>query len=211
MTRQTLSARQIYALARRAGLPPDRAATATAVALAESSGRTWVTSPNPDGGTNVGLWQLDTPGGEGSGYSVSQLQDPWTNAQVMAKTTNSGQDWGPWQTYVDDTYQAYQPAALTAMHSEPASSQSETTGGSWISNLLHSIEAIPKGIIGSAGSAAASSVTLPKGVTDFFDAADKFAEGALWLLDPANWVRIVSGFAGGVLLIAGVVVLVKAA
>ena len=66
-TRQTLTVVQLYALARKAGLSPANAVTAAAVAMAESSGRSWVTSANPDGGTNVGPWQLDTPGGGGAG------------------------------------------------------------------------------------------------------------------------------------------------
>jgi hypothetical protein len=55
---------------------------AVAVILAESGGDPDVTSANPDGGTNVGLFQLDTPHGEGSGYSVAQLKNPQTNAVV---------------------------------------------------------------------------------------------------------------------------------
>jgi hypothetical protein len=55
---------------------------AAAIALAESSGDTNSTSKNPDGGTNVGLFQLDTPGGVGHGYSVAQLKNANTNALV---------------------------------------------------------------------------------------------------------------------------------
>jgi hypothetical protein len=214
VSRQTLTVRQLYALARRAGLPPDRATVAAAVAMAESGGQTWVTSPNPDGGTNVGLWQLDTPGGEGAGYSVEQLADPWTNAKVMAKTTNGGQSWGPWQTYVEGTYDKYLPAALTAQKSEPSSSQAKDSGGSWIDSAIHGIEGIGKVLEGganSAASAAGSVLSLPSGVTGFFSEADKFAQEALWLLNPANWMRVLSGMIGFVLLAAGIMVLVRAA
>jgi Lysozyme like domain len=213
--RQTLSARQIYALARRAGLTPANATTATAVALAESTGRSWVTSPNPDGGTNVGIWQLDTPGGEGAGYSVSQLQDPWTNAQVMAKTTSGGTNWGPWQTFTDGSYMADMGAATAAATAEPADSQASGTGGSWVSNTLKSIWSLTdlKNDAGAASSAAAdvSSLVIPPDISAFFDEAESFLTGAAWFLNPSNDVRVLSGFAGGVLLVAALVFLVKAA
>lgn len=71
------------------------AAFAAAVAMAESSGSSTVTSSNPDGGTNVGLWQLDTKG-VGSGYTVAELQDPKTNAQITVLATSNGTNWSEW-------------------------------------------------------------------------------------------------------------------
>lgn len=65
------------------------------VAMAESSGRPDITSSNPDGGTNVGLWQLDTKG-VGAGYTVAQLQDPATNARVTIMNTANGTSWSHW-------------------------------------------------------------------------------------------------------------------
>jgi hypothetical protein len=67
-------------------------------AMQESSGNPLVTSPNPDGGTNVGLWQLDTPGGEGAGYTVAELQVPLTNARVTVERTSDGANWSAWAT-----------------------------------------------------------------------------------------------------------------
>lgn len=80
---------------------------AAAVAGAESAGQPRVTSPNPDGGTNVGLWQLDTPGGKGAGYSIAQLQDPNTNARVAIAGSSNGLDWSAWETYVTGAYKQY--------------------------------------------------------------------------------------------------------
>ena len=65
------------------------------VAMAESSGRPAITSANPDGGINVGLWQLDTRG-VGSGYTVAQLQDPGTNARITIMHTANGTSWQGW-------------------------------------------------------------------------------------------------------------------
>lgn len=66
-------------------------------AIQESSGNASVTSTNPDGGTNVGLWQLDTKG-VGAGYSVAELQNPNTNARIAIKGSNNGTNWSAWAT-----------------------------------------------------------------------------------------------------------------
>lgn len=76
------------------------AATAACIASHESSGVPTVTSANPDGGTNVGLWQLDTRG-KGAGYSVAQLQDPNTNARVAIAGSSNGTNWSAWSTAPD--------------------------------------------------------------------------------------------------------------
>jgi Lysozyme like domain len=73
------------------------ASNAACHGIQESSGRSWVTSSNPDGGTNVGLWQLDTKG-VGSGHSIAELQDPDTNARITIAGTRNGADWSEWAT-----------------------------------------------------------------------------------------------------------------
>jgi hypothetical protein len=65
------------------------------VAMAESDGNPNATSANPDGGTNVGLWQLDTKG-VGAGYTTAQLQDPLTNARITVMHTANGTNWSQW-------------------------------------------------------------------------------------------------------------------
>jgi Lysozyme like domain len=65
------------------------------VAIAESSGNPDATSANPDGGTNVGLWQLDTRG-VGAGYTEDQLKDPGTNARITVLHTANGTNWSSW-------------------------------------------------------------------------------------------------------------------
>lgn len=77
------------------GGPANTAAFAARVAMAESSGSATVTSSNPDGGTNVGIFQLDTKG-VGSGYSVAELQDANLNTQVTIMATKGGTDWTYW-------------------------------------------------------------------------------------------------------------------
>lgn len=103
---QTLNHTQLESLWVASGGSQASANVAAAVGEAESSGRTWITSPNPDGGTNVGLWQLDTKG-EGAGYTVEQLQDPATNGRITVLKTSNGSNWSHWQTFVDGTYKQF--------------------------------------------------------------------------------------------------------
>lgn len=73
------------------------APVAACIAQHESSGQPKVTSGNPDGGQNVGLWQLDTKG-KGAGHTVAQLQDPLTNARLAVQGSAGGTDWSAWAT-----------------------------------------------------------------------------------------------------------------
>lgn len=73
----------------------DTAAISEAIAQAESGGSATVTSSNPDGGTNVGIYQLDTKG-VGSGYTVAELQDANLNAHITIAATNNGTNWTEW-------------------------------------------------------------------------------------------------------------------
>ena len=66
-------------------------------AIQESSGNASVTSPNPGGGINVGLWQLDTEG-VGAGHTVAQLQNPNVNAMVAVRGSSNGTNWSEWST-----------------------------------------------------------------------------------------------------------------
>jgi hypothetical protein len=65
------------------------------VAMAESSGNPDAIGSNPDGGQDVGLWQLDTKG-VGAGYTTAQLQDPATNARITIMATANGTNWSEW-------------------------------------------------------------------------------------------------------------------
>jgi hypothetical protein len=107
-----LSDAQIIALWIQEGGSISTAPMALARALSESSGSTSVTSSNPDGGTNVGLYQLDTKG-VGSGYTEAQLQNPYLNTQITIAATKGGQDWAEWA----DNYQNFLSQAQSAVQS----------------------------------------------------------------------------------------------
>jgi hypothetical protein len=79
------------------GGDPGKASVAACIGMHESSGRASATSSNPDGGTNVGIWQLDTKG-VGSGHTVAQLSDPNTNAKLAIVGSKNGTDWRDWST-----------------------------------------------------------------------------------------------------------------
>lgn len=85
----------------------DTAAFAAQVAMSESSGLPDVTSSNPDGGTNAGLFQLDTKG-VGAGYSVAQLQDPGTSTQITIMATGNGINWREWSDPVVNALPGHQ-------------------------------------------------------------------------------------------------------
>lgn len=95
---------------------------AAAIAEAESSGNSAATSANPDGGTNAGLWQLDTPGGVGAGYSVAQLQDPNLNATVAINGSSGGSDWSDWATFASGAYKAFLSNSTAPDPNVPAAS-----------------------------------------------------------------------------------------
>lgn len=103
----TLTYHEITTLWVKNGGNSQTANLAAAIAEAESSGNvTGPPSPNPDGGTNVGLWQLDTKG-VGAGYTVEQLKDPDTNARITIMATGNGTKWGPWETWHTGAYKKY--------------------------------------------------------------------------------------------------------
>lgn len=91
----SLSTAQVKSLWIAQGGPADTADFAAAVAMAESGGSPTVTSGNPDGGTNVGLYQLDTKG-VGANYPVADLQDPAMNTSITILATNGGTNWQEW-------------------------------------------------------------------------------------------------------------------
>lgn len=125
---------------------------AAAIAEAESSGNDQSTSANPDGGTNVGLWQLDTPGGKGAGYTVAQLKDPATNAKVAVAGSSKGADWSAWATFASGAYKKFISSGTTPDTSTPAASTTAATSKSDAGCLimipnLDPVSAVP--IIGS--------------------------------------------------------------
>ncbi len=105
------NAAQIAFFAWSAGLTDRKALeTATAIALAESSGYEGAggTYTDPQGHTQhvYGLWQVSTIHGTGT-----EPCDPVKAAASMATLSRGGTDWSAWTTYTNKTYLAHLPAA----------------------------------------------------------------------------------------------------
>lgn len=179
---------------------------ALARAYSESSLGDTETSANPDGGTNVGLYQLDTRG-VGSGYSVSQLSNPVTNTRITVDATKNGQDWSDWA----DNYQQFLAQSESAVASftsaakgnisDYAKSQASSLGGA-------SGDTTSAGAANAAGSSASlTSIvsSVSSAVGDFDDVAKVFT----YLSSPSHWFRIGALFFGVLLLGLAVFTLFK--
>ena len=94
----TLSIREIYDAALEAGFSHQQAATWTAIALAESGGRT--RAVNDRGEHSVGLWQINIDP-EVRGNSWGDLSDPGINAKAAFEVSRHGRDMRPWTTTHD--------------------------------------------------------------------------------------------------------------
>lgn len=106
---------------------------AAAIAEAESGGNPAATSSNPDGGTNSGLWQLDTKG-KGAGLTATQLQDPNVNASAAVEGSANGTDWSAWETYANGAYKAFLNTSSTPSTSGLPTSANTVTAASAAAN-----------------------------------------------------------------------------
>jgi hypothetical protein len=154
----TLSPAQIYALATGAGLSPAAATTATAVALAESGGRTDavgdVALENSTWGPSVGLWQirsLKAQRGTGGPRDETRLTDPTFNAASMASISGTGGNFKPWTTYTKGTYKSHLSQVSPA-----------AAAGGAVAGVLTSIAGAARGSTSPGGS---SGSTSPGGST----------------------------------------------
>ena len=120
VTGSRLTATQIYALARSAGLSPSKAIIATAVALAESGGNPSAhNSVRPD--DSYGLWQINMIDSLGPARrqqfgikSDADLLNPAINAKAMAQISNNGTNFSAWTTFARGTYRSFLGSATNA-------------------------------------------------------------------------------------------------
>jgi len=111
---------RIYRYARGARFSPDKAVTATAIALAESAGRPRAHNPNPPDDSYC-LMQVNMLGRLGparrAAYHLrrnSDLYDPATCMRVAYGISAGGSNWQPWTTYRRGTYLHFLPTARRA-------------------------------------------------------------------------------------------------
>lgn len=121
----TLSPAQIRDLALGAGFNASEAVTATAIALAESGGRT--DAQGDTGittavwGPSVGLWQirsLKSDSGTGRTRDATRLTDPKFNAQ-SARAIYKASGWSPWSVYKSGAYRAHLSKVPTSGTGDP--------------------------------------------------------------------------------------------
>ncbi len=95
----TLSIREIYNAALSAGFTPHQAVTWTAIAMAESGGRTGAL--NSKGEYSVGLWQINVRADKSRATRWGELSTPEANAKAAYEISNRGTDMSPWTTTHD--------------------------------------------------------------------------------------------------------------
>lgn len=107
----------LVALAEQVGFTGNGAATAAAVAMAESSGDPVATDHDPNGTVDYGLWQINWPTHAGvvGTTAATQLYTPVINAKAAFSVSNGGADWRPWTTYQSGAEIPYLAAAETAV------------------------------------------------------------------------------------------------
>ena len=115
-----LAPERIYAYARGAHFDPEESVIATAIALAESSGRPRAHNPNPPDDSYC-LMQVNMLGPLGPARRATyhlrantDLYDPATCMRVAYGISAGGSDWSPWTTYTRGTYLRFLPTARRA-------------------------------------------------------------------------------------------------
>ncbi len=93
-----LSTREIYEVALEAGFSDHAAVTWTAIAKAESGGRTGAL--NDRGEHSMGLWQINVAG-DVRDNKWGNLNDPAVNARAAFEISRGGRDMRPWTTTHD--------------------------------------------------------------------------------------------------------------
>ncbi len=209
-----------------AGGPKAIAPLMAAIAMAESGGIAGNTNPTDNSGTQTswGLWQI-SDGTHGWSYGGDPY-DPVTNAKAAVMKYHS-QGLGAWGTYTSGAYQQYlkgnvPPSTGTISGGSAGGSIGQTApisssagfatyagfnmpGG--ILNPINDVESVVGdvgGLIKNAfgwGNAAVKSV--PDAIKAISKAVGVIAEvfsGILWLLNPANDLRVISAFVGLIVL-----------
>jgi len=194
-----LSQAQIEMYARSAGLSPDRAKIAAAIAMAESSGITTRRNPIPPD-NSYGLWQINMLGDQGParrkalGISSNEaLYDPAVNARAMAMISSGGKNFQPWAAYTGPDAKGSDGPWKDFYDGTPPADTGDTVDQA---DLLPDL-----------------SVPGLDGLVDAFKGINASAELAVglaeWVSNAHNWVRVAQVTAGGLLVGVGLSVAVR--
>jgi hypothetical protein len=201
-----LSQAQIAELARQAGMSDP--VTMSAIAMAESGGRTTAHNPIPPD-NSYGLWQINMLGAMGPSrrraFGISRnedLYDPQVNARA-AKQILDQQGLKAWSTYTNGAYRKYMPGQ----------SSTGLTQASWdpLKDFWDDLLGKPKRGPGSEqweedmGNLPGGDLLPDTGLGDVATGIGTIAEAvqktAAWMGNSKNWVRV--AYVGGGALLAG--------
>jgi Lysozyme like domain/Tachylectin len=152
-----------------AGGPASNAATAAAIAGAESSYYPGIIqSGQPYSTTGWGLWQI-TPGSSVSQFGRDyQLLDPWNNAgAAVAKYRAAGNSFRPWTTYNNGAYRQFLPGS-------PPSPAGVTDPGQYVP-----INSAPSGTYNTSQPGTTFGPTMPGTTSGTADVYGALADGRL--------------------------------
>jgi cell wall-associated NlpC family hydrolase len=142
----TLTAREIYRAARTAGFSPDQATTMTAIALAESGGRS--EAHNSRGEDSVGLFQINRNAHPWA-HSMD-LTEPVVNARAAYRISEQGTTIAPWTT----THRGDQARYLEYRGEAQAAARSEGDGaglGVWSGTTGYGVDVAAGDASGGGG------------------------------------------------------------
>ncbi|MBG0819134.1 transglycosylase SLT domain-containing protein [Planomonospora sp. ID82291] len=213
----TLKPMQIAGYAWAAGFRGAALRTATAVALAESSGRTEVISST---GCCVGLWQINTR--VHRQYTTAAMKDPAANARAAWAISGQGRNWQPWDVYKSKAYLMYVPQAVAGIRELEAGGLETREGGTWpwdlsldtdspapdwLESLVEGGAHAVGGAVGNAAEAVGDAVAGPAEALG--DALAFPAKVTAWISDRNNIVRLMKVIIGGGLVLVGLAVVTR--
>lgn len=177
---------QIAVVAYRAGFTEETALTrAVAVALAESGGNTLAVNINTDStrSRDRGLWQINDRWHPE--VSDAAAFDPAQAAAATYRISNGGKSWSPWATWTNGSATAQlgraRLAAASAITVGHNGSVSPADIPDWIPGA-DQLNKVPRGDIGPTEAAGRALALV--------------LDGAKWVANAHNWLRVVEVIAG---------------
>lgn len=197
-----LTAEQVVALARGAGIPGNQLATCVAIAKAESGFQTHAAGDlgiqTEVWGASIGLWQIRSLKADfqtGRTRDAQKLTDPAFNAASMAVISKKGTDWRPWTVYTTGAYRKHLAEAEKAIAIAAYVNPGDV--GTQVGEELASDPVT--GPVYDAGVA----------VGEALEPLEAIGKLAAALTDGETWVRVVEVVAGMAALVVGAVLLSK--
>lgn len=206
-----------------AGGPKSLAPLMAAIALAESGGRTDAVNRTDNNGTQTswGLWQISNGTHSSPAPSGEDPFDPTVNAKLAVEKFHS-QGLGAWGTYTSGAYKRYYngstPAETLPQGGGGVTAGQPTTSTGSPDAILTGFNpvGVVESVVGDVGKLASGGFGILSGtggvISSTLDAMAAIArslavigeifKAMLWLVNPANQVRIISGALG--LVIAGI-------